>query len=230
VTATCPNGHVSTTADYCDHCGSPIASVTAPEDRVETGETPDLDHASDGTPVGSVEPCPVCGTERIADDRYCESCGFDFATRAGGEVSDEHQPATSTWRVTVTADRAYYDRLAPQGLAFPEGVAARTFLLEAARVRIGRRGTSDDTPEIDLAGAPEDTAISHFHAELHRQPDQTYVLLDLDSTNGTTVNDDDALVPPGVPIALAEGAQVHVGAWTTITLHAPRGDAPPAEH
>ena len=30
MTATCPNGHVSTTDDYCDQCGVPISPAPAP--------------------------------------------------------------------------------------------------------------------------------------------------------------------------------------------------------
>ena len=90
-----------------------------------------------------------------------------------------------------------------------------------AETRVGRRsGARGIDPEIDLSGAPEDTAISHLHALLLRQGDGTYSLVDPGSTNGTTVNDDTTPVATNVAIPLTDGDRIHVGAWTTLTLHA----------
>jgi hypothetical protein len=52
-----------------------------------------------------------------------------------------------------------------------------------------------------------------------QQPDGSWSVVDQDSTNGTTINSADEPIQPFVPVPLKSGDRVHVGAWTTITLH-----------
>ena len=220
MTTACPNGHQSATADYCDQCGAKIggAAERAPAETAEPAEAP----------AATGEPCPVCRAPRVGTDRYCEGCGYDFSTvgvvAAEGPDGGTSNPDTG-WEAVVTADRAYYERVAPEGIAFPPHCPARTFVVDGREVRIGRRSTSRGIqPEIDLCGAPEDTAISHLHAMLVHQPDGSYALIDPGSTNGTTINNDETPVPANVPIPINDGDQIHIGAWTTITFHARRTD------
>ena len=217
MTAVCANGHQSATTDYCDQCGAKIedrqaADAAQPAQAAQPAE-PEPAAASAG------EPCPVCGAGRVGTDRYCEGCGYDFsAVPAIGEAAPANPDVV--WEAVVTADRTYYERVAPEGIAFPPHCPARTFVIDGREVRIGRRSASRGIqPEIDLGGAPEDTAISHFHALLVQQSDGSYALVDPGSTNGTTVNDDDTPVAANVPVPMADGDRIHIGAWTTITLH-----------
>jgi hypothetical protein len=60
-----------------------------------------------------------------------------------------------------------------------------------------------------------------LHAVLLAQPDGGWALVDPGSTNGTTVNDDPAPIKTDIPVPLNDGDRIHVGAWTTITVHAP---------
>jgi hypothetical protein len=200
VSATCPNGHVSATEDYCDQCGARIAAATTPP--------PAGAPSAPGAPVER-ETCPRCGTARTGDDRYCEGCGYDFA----------NPPAPGDWEAVASADRAMFDRLAPAGVSFPESYNERRFALTGDYVRIGRN-RAQDAVEVNLAGTPEDPAISHEHAVLERQPDGSYNLRDLGSTNGTTVNDDLAPVSTeaSAAVPLADGDRIHMGAWTTLTV------------
>lgn len=193
MTVVCPRGHRSGTTDYCDQCGAPI-----------------LEEA-DTSPAARREPCPVCGAPRSGDDRYCESCGFDFLGPP---------PATVIWEVIVTADRAQFDRLAVAGVSFPADYPERRVALADGENRIGRsRGHPDEqVPEIDLAPAPADPGISRLHAMLERRSDGEIVVRDLGSTNGTMVNDDPAPIAPQTDVPLADGDRVRVGAWTTITV------------
>ena len=215
MTVTCPNGHQSATSDYCDQCGARIeaAPTTAPA-------APAAPAAEEQTPPA--EPCPVCGAPRTGDDRFCEGCGYDFTSGAPGQP----RAASSTsadWQLTVAADRAYYDRLQPEGVEFPAHCPPRTFTLSGDEVRIGRRSSSRGIqPEVDLTGAPEDPAISHLHAMLLRQPDGSYSVVDPGSTNGTSVNDSPDPIAANVPVHLADGDRIHLGAWTTITIHTNR--------
>jgi pSer/pThr/pTyr-binding forkhead associated (FHA) protein len=46
-------------------------------------------------------------------------------------------------------------------------------------------------------------------------------LTDPGSTNGTTLNGSREPLTPAVSVDIADGDQIHLGAWTTITLRAP---------
>ncbi|MER5865301.1 FHA domain-containing protein [Kitasatospora sp. NPDC002040] len=136
-------------------------------------------------------------------------------------------PVRSTWIAVVTADRDYFTdmmaRSGPEaaGLFFPPYCPERRIPLTGrGQLRIGRRSQHRGTvPEIDLSVPPEDPGASHQHALLAEQADGSWVLVDQDSTNGTTVNGGGEAVPPHTAIPLNDGDRVHIGAWTTITLH-----------
>ena len=98
MTATCPNGHVSETTDYCDRCG---ALIDAPDEQ----RTP----PSEVTRRSAASECPACGTARVADDRFCESCGHDFSA-----VPATAGPSAAGWELVIVADRHYFDRVIAQ--------------------------------------------------------------------------------------------------------------------
>ena len=88
-------------------------------------------------------------------------------------------------------------------------------------VTIGRRHRDDDPPAtIDLGGDRADPGVSRHHATIERDGAGTWSLMDVGSTNGTTVDDDDRPIPPHVPLTIGDGSRIHVGAWTTITIRA----------
>jgi hypothetical protein len=154
----------------------------------------------------------------VGEDRFCEGCGYDFALPPTGA-----EPAsaldTAAWEAVAVADRDYYERVAPDGVDFPIHCPPRTFLLAGHEIRVGRRSTSRGImPEVDLSGAPEDTAISHLHCLLIEQPGGAYFLVDPGSTNGTTLNDDPTPLMANTAVPLADGDRIHLGAWTTITV------------
>ncbi len=219
-TYACPKGHASTTDDFCDTCGARIGGSAA---FTPPAPSPALAPA---TPAGGSggEPCPNCGTPRAGAGRFCEDCGFDHST---GKVPVLTRPAvasssttTTQWTATVFADREYFTANAIEGVAFPEQPAERTVRLPAPQVRIGRKSTSKGTdPEIDLADA--DPGVSHSHALLTLSVDGVWLVSDLGSTNGTYLNDEPKPLTAGQTRSIGDGDRVHVGAWTTITLHAP---------
>jgi pSer/pThr/pTyr-binding forkhead associated (FHA) protein len=171
----------------------------------------DLDQ-EDTSPAARREPCPRCDTARSGDDRYCEACGYDFDAPPGADAE---------WELVATADRQQFERFAGNGITFPTNCGERRFTLEGSQMRIGRsRGSGGPTPEIDLAGSPEDPGISRLHAVLERKEDGGYALRDLGSTNGTTVNDDPQPVDAGVAVPLTDGDRIRIGAWTAITVRA----------
>ena len=242
---TCPNGHASSADDWCDVCGARIGGAPTNGAPPPTDATNGMVGAPGaGAPQDDVT-CPHCGITQDAGHRFCEVCGADMSSAPAaaavmtgtpdpvstgpvstGAVSTPPTPITATassgarWEVTVEADRAYFERLAADGVEFPIAAPLRTFGLVDANVLVGRRSRRRGIdPQIDLAGAPEDPGISHAHCTLVRQPDGSYVVVDNGSTNGTRVDEGSDPLAPNAPHALADGARVHVGAWTTLTLH-----------
>ncbi|NEB76216.1 FHA domain-containing protein, partial [Streptomyces sp. SID14478] len=131
-----------------------------------------------------------------------------------------------SWSATIGPDREYFmammHRSGPEasGLNLPAYSPEQQRQLVGNQLTIGRRRHSTgDTPDIDLSVPPEDPGVSHSHAVLVQQPDGTWAVVDQNSTNGTTVNGGEEPIQPFVPVPLQDGDRVHVGAWTTITIH-----------
>ncbi|WP_262057273.1 FHA domain-containing protein [Streptomyces sp. STR69] len=168
----------------------------------------------------AAELCPDCGSPRADLARFCEGCRYDFVTRAGTLTSG------TTWTATVHVDHDYFTRVMARSEPEDQGLYVPTYSpdlhipLTRNVITIGRRRRSTgEAPFIDLDSGSEDPGVSHEHALLVRQPDFTWSLIDKGSTNGTTMNGAEDSVPPYVPVPLKDGDRVHVGLWTTITVH-----------
>ncbi len=215
----CPKGHASAEPDYCDTCGAAIGGAPAEATIV-------LPPAAAAAPAAG-ERCPVCSAARSGSDRFCENDGYDFASGRKPEPAATAAPptgaapaASGAWTATVEADRDYYDRTGVDGVEFPAVCPRREFTLTGSQIRIGRRSQSKGiNPEMDLSGPPLDPGVSHLHAVLIPTTEGGWSVTDPGSTNGTTVNGSTEPLHPAVPAALADGDRIHVGAWTTITLH-----------
>ncbi|MFK0018042.1 FHA domain-containing protein [Streptomyces sp. NPDC090798] len=141
----------------------------------------------------------------------------------GPDYQQQRQPLS--WSATIGPDREYFmammQRSGPEaaGLNLPAYSPEQQRPLTGNQMTIGRRRHSTgDTPDIDLSVPPEDPGVSHQHAVLVQQPDGSWAVVDQNSTNGTTVNGGEEPIQPFVPVPLQDGDQVHVGAWTTITI------------
>ncbi|MFD8597944.1 FHA domain-containing protein, partial [Kitasatospora sp. NPDC059646] len=157
--------------------------------------------------------------------------GTSFRLTPPGQQGQGQPPAAppqrATWFAVVAADHDYFTdmmtRSGPEaaGLYFPPYTPERRVPLTGrGQLRIGRRSQQRGTvPEIDLSVSPEDPGASHQHALLAEQPDGSWVVVDQDSTNGTTLNGGTDTLPPHTPVPLSDGDRIHVGAWTTITVH-----------
>jgi hypothetical protein len=217
----CPRGHQSVATDYCDECGAPLSGA-AP-----VAASPAA--APVAAPAGEL--CPECGTPRTG--RFCEVDGHDFLgtptvppvpVPAAAPAPAPTAAPVANWRVVVSADRAYHTRMQTiampdaEPIPFPAFCPERRFTLPGQQVLIGRRSRSRGIePEIDLTGPPEDAAVSHAHAMLVAVP-EGWAVVDLDSANGTYVNEGADPIEANVPVPVGAGDRIHVGAWTTLTL------------
>ncbi|THA72135.1 FHA domain-containing protein [Streptomyces sp. A0958] len=134
-------------------------------------------------------------------------------------------PLSNNWTAFIAPDREYFlammQRSGPEatGLNLPAYSPEQQLALTGSQITIGRRRHSTgESPDIDLSVPPEDPGVSHQHAVLVQQPDSSWAVVDQNSTNGTTVNGAEEPIQPYVPVPLQDGDQVHVGAWTTITI------------
>jgi hypothetical protein len=239
MSVTCPSGHLSATSDYCDQCG---VRIEAPLAAAELAADAGVEVPRDSIPIPTststaATPCPVCGVLRPGNDRYCEECGYDFVAGVppspapdaardgdgGGAGGDADRVGTDApppvWTVIVEADRAYFERLAPDDVEFPSASSPRTVTLDGAELRIGRGGASGSADvEVDIVGADADPAVSRLHAVLVRQLDGSYAIVDTGSANGTTLNGSAREIGANEPVLLRDGDRIHIGAWTTITV------------
>ena len=160
MSATCPAGHASATADYCDVCG---ARIGLPAGATETPPRPDTSSVRDTSATPVTAPCPRCGAARAGQDRFCEDCGFDF-------VAGDHEDAgpAAAWAATVGPDRDYFERAAPEGLAFPG--KRKEPLIDASHVRnaVARFDQVEDVSdaERDQAFANIKLAARHYGVDV----------------------------------------------------------------
>ena len=159
-TVTCPAGHESTTDDYCDTCGAPIAAATAGE-----AEATEAEAAGRGRSGCRRRPSPYLRARAAASrwcGRFCESCGYDVEKGAPGG------PAAVS--LVLGADRAHWERMVGSGEpAFPAAVPTLSFELTGDRAVLGRVRTGAPV-DVDLAltGSAADPAVSHHQCEFER--------------------------------------------------------------
>lgn len=218
---TCPECHAtSASTDFCDSCGAAL-SAPAPTTLHKQPTVP----TPVPVPAAPTEPqvCAACGAPR--DGRFCEECGHDATQPVpeGGSAPPAPPPA---WTAVVSADRAWFEEVRARNgpdagtLEFPPFCPERRFPLAGKQLTIGRRSRSRGVePEIDLTGPPLDPGVSTLHAMIVPGADGGWQVVDLGSTNGTTVGEGNPLLAPNTPHRLADGDRIKIGAWTIITVH-----------
>jgi len=120
-------------------------------------------------------------------------------------------PTGPTWEVRVSVDPSL-DTDPDPDLPVPTNEPDYFFPLTESETLIGRRDDRQGVhPQIPL----RDPGVSRRHAMLRRDADGISVM-DLDSTNGTMVNNTE--LPPDSRRLLKNGDEIIVGRWTRITL------------
>ncbi len=180
---------------------------------------------STGDPERAGIACPVCGDQVQNGGRYCENCGTDIENASAAPVAGRVRAGTESrsprwdWQLVVACDRDYFGRVEADDIEFPDAPVERTFSLTEDRVSIGRNGAIQPGEQaVDLSAPPADAGVSRQHALLERQPDGGWTVVDCHSTNGTYLNDRADPISCEQPVPVADGDQIHLGAWTTITL------------
>ena len=157
--------------------------------------------------------CANCGSPTEAG-AACGECGYSLDAPDSVPVWEE-----AVWEVVARPDRAVLRDGRSEDMEFPATTYTRRLPLVGDHVRIGRRSASKGIqPEIDLSGSLEDLGVSHRHAVLMRQPDGSWALVDQGSTNGTFLNTEHDPIPANQRLPLQAGDQIHIGAWTTLTM------------
>jgi FHA domain len=231
----CPKGHESTEPDYCSECGTKILGVA--ELASTANPVPaTVTHSTSG------ETCPACSAPREPNSgNFCEICGYNFTTKAHGEIpiaisvktedketggqagqagqariSPPSPPSPIIgWEVMVIVDPALHQPESPEPPINEPPIAIN---LEKPTNLIGRTSKMGAIyPEIPL---DLDDAISRRHALLNRQEDGTFTLRDIGSSNGTKLNGVE--LKPMVDAPLKDGDEFTLGHWTRIKIKAIR--------
>ncbi|HZW43157.1 MAG TPA: FHA domain-containing protein [Dermatophilaceae bacterium] len=245
---TCPNGHVSEAADYCDTCGAPMAPSSTPDSSRPSGPasapvTPGT--GASAATAAATQPCPSCAMTNTPEALFCEACGYDFTT---GTMPRPSAPATSPTTSTNLLDLG----ATPEGATVPDPVAPAVKLewvvevwvdpdwyagqesdeelpspglpvvvpLRTRSLLIGRRSVSRNIhPDIECAS---DVGVSRRQAQLTTDGQRWWVE-DLQSSNGTYVGAasgplPEDALPPGQRRELAQDDRIYLGAWTRIVV------------
>jgi hypothetical protein len=234
-TYTCSKGHISDESDYCSECGVKI-----------TGNGAAISTSSVTSLQTGLQTCPDCATpHEVGSGNFCEICGYNFLTGGHGEVpiaipntatvvtpiqpvepvaNPVIEPLESisvvsetqenlTWELIVSIDPAL---ASPESPPPPSDRPPITIRLEKPSNLIGRTSQLRAIyPEIPL---DYDDAVSSRHALVNRQPDGSFVLRDIGSSNGTILNGIE--IKSLVDIPLKNGDRFTLGHWTSITVKA----------
>jgi len=212
----CPkNGCQSNDPDWCSECGAPMRAVAAPVP------------SPTGAPALAPTLCPDCSTPRDGDGEFCGVCRFNFETGqsyapaaaaapaapapspVAAAVAETPVPVISRqWSVHIERDPALDPSVDPASLApYPQ----LTFPLDLPEMLIGR-ANGRNHPEIPV----DDEGVSSRHAKLAFAADGSLSVLDLASTNGTTLNG--VALIAGAATILASGDQMVIGRWSRLTV------------
>ncbi len=250
----CPNGHDSSTDDYCDTCGilmggAPGAGPSPAGSSASSGVTP----VPATTPTGAVTPdvsagdCSNCGAPRIGGERFCEVCGLDFDTGAmpaapqpvaapltpdpGSGASATPPPALPGigWVAVVTCDRDWWEDNSgaggvADGVPFPDPAPVERRIALHASTSLIGRTSGSSYADVDCGTA--DTGVSRKHCQVVLADDGSWTITDLGSTNGTFVGDESTKLTPQAETPLDPATTpIKIGAWTVVRLEE---EAPPA--
>ena len=182
--------------------------------------------------------CQICGIENLGGSQFCDECGAALNSLSNGErpiykplISDV--PIFQSTNVTSVGIPAIADVpedifIEPETAPAEKTDAPKTksvsatliiergdsvgteFVLSAEESNIGRWDADNGIfPDVDLDTHDPEAKISRRHARIIHEED-SFMIEDLGSTNGTYVNRGRRLIP-GTPHILNDGDEIIVG-------------------
>lgn len=190
-------------AVFCDQCGGSLAAAGR-------------GGASAAADAGA---CPVCGAAVVSGDAFCDGCGAALSgtspapatpVPAAAPMPSAAAPATTAGAAPARASAPSAGRAGEAQIVPANGQSV--LLAGKSSYLIGREDpVSGIFPEVDTTRSDGDAAgVSRRHAEIVQQGGQWF-LLDLNSTNGSFVNNQ--RIPPNTRHPLQPGDQIRLGKW-----------------
>lgn len=158
--------------------------------------------------------CPECNHNELAGSLFCGNCGaLLFSDQEKDSDTDELPEKRESPR--YTAPPLVGQRAGPaasaKAIRFRIPSSGREITLGTqGKIRMGRADPrNEDQPDLDLTedGGAE-AGVSRMHASISTTG-QGIAIMDLDSVNGTRVNDQ--RLPPHLPFALNDGDTLYLG-------------------
>ena len=199
---TCPDctaPHDPNSGDFCEICGYNF--VTGGHGEV---------------PLVPITPPPTPAAETVKqstaiDPKVGTSTSHNPLTSNSAPAGIAEQTAVA-YEVVATIDPSLREEGSPSP---PTNQAPIIFRLDKPSNLIGRQSELRGIqPEVAL---DFDDAVSHRHALLNRQPDGTFVVRDIGSTNGTKLNGVELAAMVDTPIQ--DGDELTLGHWTRIKIN-----------
>lgn len=206
----CPNGHPSSTADYCDTCGAPLVGSQSggepprpagdPGDRAGpagSGDSGDgLASTGEMAALDEDSPCPNCSAVNPPRALFCEACGFDYTT---GTMPRPAEPAPAPWltpdaeapsRPTETADPPQVTPAAPEVVATPGALSPPLQQAWVAEVWIDPDwyGEQQSPHALPSPGVPTVVPLRHTAALIGRRSSSRGIHPDLECGADTGVS------------------------------------------
>jgi hypothetical protein len=205
---TCPDctaPHEADSGDFCEICGYNFITGSH-------GEVPPV-ALSEATIAKPSAPPPTAETNNQVTNGAGITASIPDPVTPNTSSRTAQQTEEVALLVVVTIDPSLYEEGSPPP---PANQPPITFQLDKPTSLIGRRSDRRVIyPEIPL---DFDDAVSHRHALLIRQPDGTFVLRDIGSSNGTKLNGVELAAMVDAPIKA--GDEFTLGHWTRMIVKA----------
>jgi hypothetical protein len=222
----CPrcNNELPDGVSFCDACGAPVRGGLPPASPVYQPYTADPGVGAVPAAGGTSTVCPVCGAPVIPGEAFCDNCGSALLPMSppGASVVPATPPAQPSYGPApmpaapvdygqAPVDYGQAPAPAPGGARLVVSAThAEIPLPNRSELIVGREDPlSNSFPDVDLNphGALE-LGVSRRHALIVQQ-NNTYFLEDLNSVNGTLVNQ--RRIPPRTRLPLHSGDQLMFG-------------------
>lgn len=129
-------------------------------------------------------------------------------------IEKEIPAVSQRLNITISVDRDKVSSFGGESPIKPD-IRDRVFPLDLDENLVGRRSQSRGIyPEIEI----NDPGVSHRHLKFIKQPDGSFGVLELGSSNGTELNG--LVLEPGIITIVKAGDELAIGLWTRLKIEA----------